>query len=150
IVVGAALHGPYAGAVLGLVFAAVAIYGEAMGGMFWAISIPGTIAICTVKGVCCGAAAGLVYKLFEKKDRTAAAFAAAVTCPIVNTGLFLVGCFTLFSSALDGWALAAGYATVIKFILVGIICTNFIPELLINVLLSPAIVTIIKNARKAH
>ena len=60
IVVGAALYGKLAGAWLGLVFGIVVLCTDA--GAFLAISVPGTIVTCILKGVLAGFFAGVIYK----------------------------------------------------------------------------------------
>ena len=90
IVVGAALYGYKAGAWLGLVFGIVVLITDAAA--FLAISVPGTVVTVLAKGLLCGLAAGLIYRLLASKNRVAAVVAAAVICPCVNTGVFLLGC----------------------------------------------------------
>ena len=91
IVIGAALMGPLAGAWLGLVFGVtVLLSGDAA--LFLPWNPAATIAIVLLKGVLAGLAAGLVYRLFEKRNRLAAVLAAAVAYPVVNTGVFFLGC----------------------------------------------------------
>ena len=94
IVVGAALYGFKSGAWLGAVFGVVVLLTDA--GAFLAINVPGTIATCILKGMLAGLAAGAVYKLLEAKNRWAAVITAAIVCPVVNTGLFILGCFIFF------------------------------------------------------
>ena len=95
IAIGACLCGPAIGAWLGFVFGVVVI---ATGGaaLFFAFSIPGTIVTVLVKGTACGFAAGLVYKLLKNKLKIVAAVIAALVCPIVNTGIFLLGSAIFF------------------------------------------------------
>ena len=94
IVVGAAMYGYKAGAWLGAVFGIVVLLTDA--GAFLAINIPGTIVTCVLKGAVAGLMAGIVYSLVEKKNRTVAVIVAAIVTPIVNTGLFLLGCSIFF------------------------------------------------------
>ena len=90
IIIGAALCGPVIGAWLGLVFGIVVL---ATGGaaLFFAFSIPGTLITVLAKGAACGFAAGIVNKLLKKFNKTIAAVASAIVCPVVNTGVFLLG-----------------------------------------------------------
>ena len=91
IVVGAALYGSLAGLWLGFVFGAVILLsGDA--NLFLAINIPGTLITVVPRAMCAGLFAGLVYRLLEKFNRYVAVVAAAIVCPITNTGLFLLGC----------------------------------------------------------
>jgi uncharacterized membrane protein len=60
---------------------------------------------------------------------------AAIVCPVVNTGVF-IGCMYLFF--IDVLAAWAGGGDVLGYILTGLILANFVPELIINVVFSPA------------
>lgn len=143
IVIGAATCGSLIGAWLGFVFGIVVLLsGDAA--PFMAITVPGTVLIVLLKGTACGYLAGLVYKLLEKKNRYLAVIAAAIVCPIVNTGIFLIGCFLFFTEFLTETAQAMGFGdNVAKFILFGLVGFNFLIELGINVVLSPIVVRIL-------
>ena len=95
IAIGACICGPLVGAWLGLVFGIVVI---ATGGaaLFFAFSIPGTIITVLLKGAGCGFIAGLAFKLFAPKLKFFAAIVASLLCPIVNTGIFLLGSAVFF------------------------------------------------------
>ena len=106
IVVGAAVYGAWAGAWLGFVFSVVVLFMDA--GAFLAISIFGTVVTVIFKGTLAGLCAGLVYKAFEKHQYPAA-LASAFVCPVVNTGLFLLGCLVFFMPTINEWAAGAGF-----------------------------------------
>ena len=143
IVIGTATCGAAVGAWLGLIFGIVVLVsGDAA--PFLAVSVPGTIITVLTKGIACGYVSGLVYKLAEKKNRTVAVAAAAVTCPVVNTGVFLVGCFLFFMDTIASWA-GGDVANYIIFVLVG---GNFLFELLLNIIISPAVVRILNYKLK--
>lgn len=142
IVVGAALYGWKAGAWLGLVFGAVTLTNA---GLFLAINAPGAIAVCLLKGALAGAAAGLIYKLLEKKNAYVAVIAAAIVCPLVNTGVFILGCLLFFMEAITAWA-DGGNA--FAFIFVGLIGVNFFVEFGVNLVLSPVVFRIIQIEKK--
>ena len=89
IVVGAAVYGWQAGGWLGFAFGlAVLLSGDAAA--FLAINPLATVGVVLIKGICCGITAGLLYKLIGKVSRTAGVFAAAIICPVANTGVFLI------------------------------------------------------------
>ncbi|MDO4939529.1 MAG: ECF transporter S component [Lachnospiraceae bacterium] len=136
IVIGAALYGVGAGAWLGLVFGAVVLLsGEAA--FFLGLNAPGTIVLVIVKGVACGAAAGVVYKILKKKNDKVAAVAASIVCPVVNTGVFLVLSMVFFNYDL-------------RYVLTAFIGVNFFIELAVNALLSSTIIFLIKKAKTTH
>ena len=108
IVVGAALYGPTAGAVLG------------------------------------GYLAGLAYRALAKKNSVAAVFTAAAVCPIVNTGIFFLGCRLFFWSAMA----ELGGGNAFMFVITTMIGFNFIAELGANIICAPIIMRIIKIVKK--
>lgn len=146
IVVGAALYGYKAGAWLGFVFSVVVLFTDSAA--FMAVNVPGTIITVLVKGTAAGLVAGLVYLLFEKKNRFLAVIAAAIMCPVTNTGLFLVGCLLFFMDTINGWAAAAGFASAGAYMIGALVGVNFLIEMGVNLVLSSAIVTIIRYGKK--
>ena len=145
VVIGSALLGPFAGAWLGGV-SGIVFFMTADAPFWLSLSIPGTIITVMVKGILSGLCAGLIYKLLEKVNRYLAVLVSAVVCPVVNTGIFLIGSFIFFMDAVTAGAAAKGMSLggYIIIIFVGI---NFVLELLANIILSPAILRII-NIRK--
>ena len=142
IVIGAAMCGYKIGAWLGLVFGVVVlISGDAAA--FYAINVPGTIITVLVKGTLCGLVAGLTYDLLKSKNRYLAVIASAVICPIVNTGLFLIGCDLFFMSAVSQWGLASGFENTVQYMFLGLAGGNFIFELIVNIVLAPVIIRVI-------
>lgn len=145
-IVGAALYGWKAGAWLGAVFSAVVlISGQA--GLFMAMSIPGTIVTVMLKGTLAGIAGGAMYRLVEKKNRVAAVIAAGVVTPLVNTGIYILGCLIFFNDYLQVGAAADGRGMFAYIILV-MVGLNFIIELAINLVLSSAILFILNFVQK--
>lgn len=145
VVLGAALCGPWSGAWLGGV-SGVVFFMTADAAFWMGLSIPGTIITVMVKGIAAGLAAGLVYKLLEKSNRYLAVIAAAIVCPVVNTGIFLIGCLIFFIDAVKDMAAGEGMS-IGAYLILFFVGLNFIFELLTNIILSPAIVKLI-NIRK--
>jgi len=146
IVVGAALYGYKAGAWLGFVFSAVVLFTDTAA--FMAISVPGTVITVLVKGTAAGLVAGLVYLALEKKNTYLAVIVAAIVCPIVNTGLFLVGCKLFFMDTISEWAQASGFASAGAYMILGLVGINFLIEMAVNVILSSAIVRIVRIGKR--
>ena len=155
IVIGTAIYGIKAGAWLGFVFGVVVliacITGADGGGyLMWGVNPAVTALICVGKGVACGALAGLTYQLLHHMNQILATVTAAVVCPVVNTGLFCLGAVAVFNPLLLEWA--AGWAaqngmeavSLVTYVFLGLIGINFLVELLINVVLSPVVVRILK------
>ena len=148
IVIGAATLGPSIGAWLGLVFGVtVFISGDAAA--FLAVNIPGTIITVLVKGILCGYLAGVSYKLLEKKNKIAATVVAAIVCPVVNTGVFFIGCILFFMDTVAQWAAGFGLeGQVIKYMFLGLAGGNFLFEFGTNLILSPVIIRFLNIIKK--
>ncbi len=145
IVVGAALFGIWSGAWLGLVFG-VMVMATGDAALFLAVNVPGTIITVLAKGILAGLAAGAVYKLLEKKNKYVATLLASIASPVVNTGVFLIGCAVFFMDTIKTWA---GDGPVFKYMIVGLVGFNFILELAINLVLNPVIVRIVDIGKKS-
>lgn len=148
IVLGAILLGPAAGALLGFACGVVVLVQVIMGlspfyAIIWANSPFVTVLTCIVKTMAAGAAAGALFRLIEKKNR----YVAAV--PVVNTALFIVGCLCMQDSIAMYQATAeAGGMNVFLFILVGLVTFNFFIELAVNLIVAPALNTVIGAVEK--
>ena len=143
IVIGAALYGVGAGAWLGVAFGvSVLISGDSAA--FMTINPAGTVITVLLKGMLAGLVAGLIYKALEKTNKTVAVVLAGIACPIVNTGIFLAGCYLFFQEWLVSVFGTTGFATVVT----GLVSVNFAVELGINMVLASVIVRIIDIGKK--
>ena len=143
IVIGAALYGIGAGAWLGVAFGvSVLISGDAAA--FMTINPAGTVITVLLKGMLAGLVAGLIYKALEKKNKTVAVVLAGIACPIVNTGIFLAGCYLFFQEWLVSVFGTTGFAAVVT----GLVSVNFAVELGINMVLASVIVRVIDIGKK--
>lgn len=146
IVLGAALLGPWAGGWLGLVFGTVVlISGDAA--WFMGMNLVGTVITVLVKGSIAGLVSGAIYKLIEKKNRTAAIFTSAALCPIVNTAVFFCGCWLFFFDGLTSVAMDSG-KSLLAYIIIVLIGGNFVFELIFNLLLAPVILRLVEVGKK--
>ncbi len=147
IVIGAAMCGVGIGAWLGFVFAmTVLLSGGAA--LFFAFDILGTIVTVVAKGILCGLAAGLVYKLLRGVNQYVAVVAAAITAPIVNTGVFLLGCLCFFMDNAAAIGELVGVAEAGFGVFIALALANFLFELGMNIVLSPVIVRILNIKKK--
>jgi len=148
IIIGAAMFGPALSTWLGFVFGVtVLLSGDAAA--FLAINVGGTVATVLVKGALAGLAAGIVFTLLKKVNRYFAVAVAAVACPVVNTGIFLLGCRLFFFETVSEWAAGSNQTSVFVYMIVGLVGFNFLFELGTNIILSPVIVRIL-NAVKGR
>lgn len=147
IVIGAAKCGVKIGTWLGLVFGAVVLLnGDATA--FFAVNVFGTVLTVLLKGAACGFAAGLTYKLLAKYNKYAAVIAAAVVCPLVNTGVFLIGCLLFFLDTIKAWGADLGFTNTVSYIFLSMVGGNFLFELASNMILSPVILRILNFKEK--
>ena len=147
IVVGAAVYGWQAGAWLGFAFGVtVLLTGDAAA--FMVIDPVGTILVVLVKGAASGLISGLLYTCLQRFNKTLSVVTAAIACPVVNTGIFLVGCKLFFMEAITEWAIALGFANAANYMFFGLAGTNFLIELGVNIILAPVIIRLIKYAKK--
>ena len=140
IVIGAAEFGPGAGALLGGTFGVIVyvncITGADPGGaMVFQASPVLCFLVVMGKGILAGTAAGWVYRLMKGRNAYIAMLCAAIICPIVNTGTFIVCMLLFFMDILSAWA---NGTDLVGYILTGLVLANFVPELVINVVFSPA------------
>lgn len=146
VVIGATLCGPFEGAWLGAV-AGVMFFATPDAAFWLGLSVPGTIITVMVKGILAGLCAGLTYKMLERFNRYVAIIASAVVCPVVNTGIFLLGSLVFFMDSVSSGAAAEGIS-VGMYLIVFFVGMNFVFELIANIAVSPAIVRIVDIAGK--
>ena len=156
IVVGAVLFGPAAGALLGGVFGVVVTFlvmtaraGD-LSTMMWVANPAVTALVCILKGVAAGFCAGLVARVFKKREFVGIVLAAAIA-PIVNTGIFLVGMLTVFREVMMTFAanIGMGGTGAVYFAVVVLVGVNFIIEFAANLILSPSIASIVRAVKKS-
>lgn len=154
IALGAMILGPAAGAWLGFVFGLeVYIQCGVMGlDPFTAFLFQQnpviTAGICLVKSTLAGYLAGVIYKLMAKKNELLAIFLAVAITPIVNTGVFVAGCFVILDT-ISAFAESINYGkNAIHFIFIGCAGINFIFEFVINMIFAPSLQRIIHMVGK--
>lgn len=150
VVLGAVLYGTGVGALLGATFGAIVfincVTGADPGGaMVFQAGPVLCFLVVMAKGTLAGLASGFVYKLLKKLNVYVAMLCAAIVCPVVNTGVFILCMLTFFKDVLSAWA---GGGDLFAYILTGLVFANFLPELIINVVFSPAAKLITKVVRK--
>lgn len=140
IVLGGAMYGPGVGILLGATFGVVVtincITGTDPGGaMVFQANPLLCILVVMGKGMLAGLFSAVAFKLLRKKNSYLAMLVAACVCPVVNSGTFIACMLLFFKDVLAVWA---GGGEIMAYILSGLIAANFLPELIINVVFSPA------------
>ena len=140
IVLGGAIYGIGCGAFLGAVFGVVVlvncITNADPGG---AMVFQANPALCTVvvlaKGTLAGLLSATAYRLLHKRNSYVAMLAAAIICPVINTGVFLTCMAIWFADVLAAWA---GGGNTLAYVMSALVLCNFVPELILNVVFSTA------------
>ncbi len=153
IVIGGYFLGVWGGAALGLIFGLVTIVQGIIVDPFTTFLFGEapvmTVAICIVKGTAAGLVPALVFKALGKKNMLLASFVAAACAPIMNTGLFIAGCF-IISDVIAKIAAESG-VSVTYFLIIVCAGINFLIEFAINIILAPAVnrvITVVSKNRR--
>ena len=143
IAVAGIIFGPLSGLFVGLVNGLVTVLSPSTQAIFMPLSPFGTVFICLLKTGLAGFFSGLVYVPFKNshsnKMKLGGSFLASALVPLINTGLFTVGCYTFFSNWLFESAASSNYDNNFLFLIMVILGINFIFEFSISILLSPSI-----------
>lgn len=134
IVLGVAACGPLAGAWLGFVFSLIVMFDPTTMPFFDYNPIM-TILLVFTKGMGSGMLAGLIFDLISKKNKYLAIVVAAISAPIINTGIFVVGSI-LFFRELTGIEIYTLFTSV-----------NFGVEIAINAVFVPVIYHLLEVSR---
>lgn len=155
VVIGGILLGRGAGAILGFAFGVIVMINcmvglDPGGSILWNAEPFFTAFICLIKGTAAGFVPACVYGFVKGKSvssgrKSAAAVAAALSAPIINTGLFIGGMFLLFKDILYAWA---GGTDMVTYVLFGLAGINFLVEFCVNIVLAPAMVRIVDAVGK--
>ena len=144
IVLGALLMGYKGGLILGLISGLMTfMFGvtgvDAFTNILFNNSPVITFLTCVIKITLAGLLGGLVYSALKNKNRYLAVFLASATVPIVNTAMFILGALAMYNT------IAINFSQDVLYFLV-IVCAgvNFLIEFGINLLVAPAIYTVIK------
>ncbi len=151
IVLAAVLYGPkysaFLGGVFGLVVTLASAFGMDGGGYILFTSAPIlTVLVCMVKGIAAGYVAGIIATLAKKKNAYLAVILAAVVTPVINTGIFVAAMFFLFKETLSAWA---GGTDLVYYVIFSLLGVNFLVELGLNLILSPAVLRVTKALKKS-
>ncbi len=152
IVLGAILLGPLAGGILGLACGIIVVISVITGQApfyvaIWTNSPVVTVFTCVLKTTVAGIVGGILYRLIKRKNPLVATFVASGIVPIVNTGLFIIGCLCMTGTIADFGGGLKGME-ILTFILVGLVSFNFFIEFAINLFFAPAIFRVVTIVEK--
>ena len=140
ITLGALLLGPGAGAWLGFLFGAevIIVCGVMATDPFTATLFLDhpilTTLLCLTKGVAAGLVPGLIYRALKERWEMPALFLAAASAPIANTGIFILGSYTMMDTFQANFL---GDSSMFYFLVIVCAGWNFIFEFLLNLVCAP-------------
>lgn len=140
IALGAIIFGPFAGAFLGLVNGVIVLLAPSTQAVFWQVTPLGTLLVCLLKCTIAGFISGLIFRLLNKKNKLIAVILASIVVPIINTGLFALGCFTVFKSIVES---SCENGSIYTFVFLVFIGWNFVFEFSVTSILSPTVYKIV-------
>lgn len=158
IVIGAIHLGPACGALLGGVFGVITmIMGitgvDGFSFLLWEASPVWFIIICLSKAILAGLGTALIYrgldKLFGGRYVMVSTVIASIAAPVINTGIFVVGMLLCFGGVAESFV-NESYTSAVEVVLLMLAGVNFLGELAVNLVLSPAVVRIIHAVSKKH
>lgn len=159
IVLAALMFGMKGGAAMGFINGVIVLIQVIMGmvpfyTVIWDGSPIVTTLTCIVKTTIAGLVSGLVFDVLKKKNAIVAVFLASGIVPIVNTALFIVGCFCMNASVMqyrnsliDKLPQVAGMNAFV-FIIIILVTYNFFIEFAINLIIAPSLYRVLKIVDK--
>ena len=101
------------------------------------------ILVCILKTAVAGAVCALIYKALKNRNEHLGVFLSSAAVPVVNSGLFAIGMFLIVPSLIN-----AGFMTesdnAFAVVILGFIGLNFVFELGVNIIVSPAIYRVVR------
>lgn len=132
IALGAILFGPWVGLFLGIINSLFVLMAPSTM-LFYNVSVVGTILTVFVKSSAAGLFGGFIYLAINKFNNLLATIITSISLPIINTGLFVIGCLMFFKPLLE--ENVGDFANIYQFLFIGMIGWNFIFELTTSVVL---------------
>lgn len=159
IVIAALLFGAKGGAAMGFINGVIVLIQVIMGMVpfyiiIWDNSPIVTTLTCVVKTTVAGSVSGLLFNAVKKKNTTVAVFLASGAVPVVNTVLFIVGCFCMnasiiqFKNSLVDVLPQVSGMNVLVFIIIIIVSYNFFIEFAVNLIVAPSLYRVLKTVNK--
>ena len=147
IALGAILFGPWVGLFLGVINALFVLMASSTM-LFYNISVIGTIVTVLVKSSTAGFVGGLLYMFIHRKNDLVATIVTSLSIPLINTGIFVIGCLIFFREFLE--ANVGTFTNIYEFLFIGMIGWNFIFEVVTSLILIYPIHRIINYYQRKH
>ena len=132
ITLGAILFGPWVGLLLGIINALFVLLAPSTM-LFYNVSVAGTVGTVLIKSSMAGFLGALIYMLLNRKNNLVATIVTSISVPVINTGLFVVGCLLFFKPLLEQYQ--GDFPNIYAFLFIGMIGWNFIFEVAVSAVL---------------
>ena len=144
------LGGTIVGFVCGIVvFITMAVLGQEPSTAFLFQTNPFILTLmCIGKTTLAGAVSGLIYKFISKRKPEIAVWVSSLSIPVVNTGTYMLGMVLMKSSVAEFLNMTSSTAGIVFAVVFGIIWLNFLLEIIINTVFTPAIYKVVKVIKK--
>ncbi len=143
--IGSILYGKTKSLIFGGVLGITILATDATAYALYGVNIFATVFIVLLKSIASTFIMAAAFDLLEKHNRYVAVLVAAILGPIVNTAIFTAGACLFFKDFFSN-LIGDGVSFFVGFLL--LILTNFIIELVINIVLSPIFLRIMDIRKK--
>lgn len=149
IVLGGCLYGVKEGTFLGAVFGLVTFVAgvtalDPSAHMIFIIHPVITFFFMMLKATAAGFVSAFVHS--KIKDHKKSVLISSIIAPSVNTFIFIIGMATIYKDTLREMAINNGFENVLIFVLIGLVCFNYIFEVLTTAIITPIIFPKVKNS----
>ena len=150
------LLGAFGGAIVGfacglVVFITMAVLGQEPSTAFFFQTNPVILTVmCIGKTTLAGIASGLIFKLIKKFNFYVAVIISSLIIPIVNTGIYMLGIVLMKDSAVEFLSLSASSASAVFIAVFTMIWLNFVLEIAITGIFSPALYRVVRIFKKGE
>lgn len=144
IVVGSIIYGPFVGSFLGLISGLFVFFAHTTMATFWEYGIFITFLVCILKMGIAGFISGIIYKYLHRFNQKFSVVLSSISVPIVNTGLFAIATLIFYKDLLYNFASEG--QSIITYLFLYFIGSNFLIEFAVNSFLSPVVLRLITVA----
>ena len=143
--IGSVLYGKKKSLLFGAALGITILTTDATAFALYGVNVLATIFVVLLKSVASTFVTATVFELLGKCNRYVAVVVAAILGPIFNTAIFTVGVCIFFQDYFSAFV-DSGVPFIVGFIL--LILGNFVIEMVINIVLSPAVLRVVDMRKK--
>lgn len=106
-------------------------------------------AVCFGKTTVAGIAAGFIFAAIRRFNVTAGAIVSSIALPVINTGLYMLGMVIMYPEVSAYMSIESGAGVVFAAVF-AVIWLNFVLEVVVSAICSPALATVIRVVEKNY